>query len=166
MKVSGATISVGDAHAKIARRGELIGADVEAGKLEFGDADLALLNEKAGRGISRGLAAQAIMGGLATLLSWAVAGWPAGVSALVGGSAYFVPNALFAFKLLLGSSTVRSPSPRPFFVGEALKLTASVSSLGLAVYLGHAWLLWPFFLFGLLCVLHGYVLQLAVRRLR
>jgi ATP synthase protein I len=134
--------------------------------LEFNDADLAALNARAGRGIVRGLVAQAIMGGLAALVSWVVAGPFAGLSALAGAGAYFVPNALFASRLLLDTSGTRRPGPLAFFVGEALKLGLAVALLGLAANLGRAWLVWPAFLLGLLCVLKGYVLLLAVRRLR
>src|SRR3546814_19236184 len=75
---------------------------VETGGFEFNDADLAALNARAGRGIVRGLAAQAILGCAAPLVSWAVAGSPAGPSALIGAGVYFVTTAMFAPQLLLG----------------------------------------------------------------
>lgn len=158
------TAPVDDVPAHGAGGGDVAGVEPEG--FEFNDADLAALNARAGRGIVRGLVAQAIMGGLAALVSWVVAGSFAGLSALAGATAYFVPNALFASRLLLGSIGGRRPGPLAFFVGEALKLGLAVLLLGLVVRLGHAWLVWPAFLLGLLCVLKGYVLLLAVRRLR
>lgn len=157
---------VEDVHAQGAGCGKASAGDARPEGLEFNDADLAALNARAGRGIIRGLVAQAIMGGLAALVSWIVAGSFAGLSALAGAAAYFVPNALFAFRLLLGSGGARRPGPLAFFLGEALKLGLSVLLLGLVADLGRAWLVWPAFLLGLLCVLKGYVLLLAVRRLR
>jgi ATP synthase protein I len=68
--------------------------------------------------------------------------------------------------LLLGSGGARRPGPQAFLLGEALKLGLSVLLLGLVADLGRTWLVWPAFLLGLLCVLKGYVLLLAVRRLR
>jgi len=143
-----------------------VGAVVESGGSEISDADLAALNARAGRGIVRGLIAQAIMGCLAAVVSWVVAGSAAGLSALIGAAAYFVPNALFASRLLLGLLGAGRPSPIAFFLGEAFKLGLAVLFLVLAARMGRAWLVWPAFLLGLLCVLKGYVLLLAVRRLR
>src|SRR3546814_14251910 len=82
---------------------------VETGGFEFNDAALAALNARAGRGIVRGLAAQAIMGCAAALVSWAVAGSAAGLSALLGDGASFVPQALFAPRFLLALFGARDP---------------------------------------------------------
>jgi len=106
------------------------------------------------------------MGFLAVLISWIVAGSAAGVSALIGAGAYLVPNAFFALRLLVGLIGSGKPSPFAFFVGEAAKLGAAVLLLGLAGYYGRAWVVWPALLFGLLCVLKGYMLPLIFRRLR
>src|SRR3546814_2978705 len=86
------------------------------------------------------------MGCAAALVSWAVAGSAAGLSALIGAGAYFVPNALFASRLLLGLFGARRPSPFAFFLGEAFKLGLAVLLLGLAADLGRNWLVWPAFL--------------------
>jgi ATP synthase protein I len=52
-----------------------------------------------------------------------------------------------------------------FFAGEAFKLAAAIAILWLAGWYGRDWLVWPALLFGLLCVLKGYVLLLALRRM-
>jgi ATP synthase protein I len=138
-------------------------ASIEPEGYEFNDADLAALNARAGQGVMHGLAAQAIMGCAAALVSWVVAGSAAGLSALAGAAAYFVPNALFALRLLLGAFGARRPNPLTFFLGEAFKLGLAVLLLWLAADLGRTWLVWPAFLLGLLCVLKGYVLLFAFR---
>lgn len=134
-------------------------------KLELSDADRATLDAKAGRGIVRALVAQAVMAGLAVLISWLVAGAAAGASALIGAGAYFVPNALFAVRLLLGLLGSKQSNPITFFFGEACKLGSAVLILALAAYFGRDWLVWPALIFGLLCVLKGYVLLLMFRKL-
>src|SRR5690606_6647927 len=96
------------------------GSDVP--RLVLTDQDRAAITRRAGSGIMRTLAAQAIMLGFAVLVSWLVAGAAAAGSALIGAAAYFVPNALFALRLLLGLLGASKASPFMFFVGEAFKL--------------------------------------------
>lgn len=134
-------------------------------RLVLSEADRATLDAKAGRGIVRALVAQAVMAGFAVLISWLVAGAAAGASALIGAGAYFVPNALFAVRLLLGLLRSKQSNAITFFFGEACKLGSAVSILALAAYLGRGWLVWPALIFGLLCVLKGYVLLLVFRKL-
>ena len=55
--------------------------------------------------------------------------------------------------------------PMAFFWGEAFKLGTATLILGLAAWNGDGWLVWPALLLGLLCVLKGYVLLLAFRKL-
>lgn len=125
----------------------------------------AAMAAKAGKGIVRALCAQALMGFIAILLAFLVSGANAAASALIGAAAYFVPNALFALRLLLGLLGGGSASPMAFFWGEAFKLLAAILVLGLAAVLDTGWLSWPALLFGLICVLKGYVLLLAARSL-
>ncbi|TCV00552.1 ATP synthase protein I [Paracandidimonas soli] len=116
-------------------------------------------------GILRVLMAQGVTGLLAVLVSWWAAGAAGAVSAFVGVAAYFVPNALFAMHLLVGLAGSGRASPLVFFAGEAFKLAAAIAILWLAGWYGRDWLVWPALLFGLLCVLKGYVLLLALRRM-
>ncbi|GAB2886399.1 ATP synthase subunit I [Paralcaligenes sp. KSB-10] len=139
------------------------GIESEA-KLELSEADRAALVTGAGRGVVRALMAQLAMGGFGALLSWVVAGSAAGLSALMGAGAYFVPNVLFAVRVLLGLYGPGKPSELTFFLGEAFKLASTLLLLGLAVHLTRGWLVWPAFLLGLLCVLKGYVLLLLPGR--
>ncbi len=139
------------------------GTDVP--RLVLTDQDRVAITRRASSGIMRTLAAQAVMLVVAVLCSWLVAGGAAAVSAFIGAAAYFVPNALFALRLLLGLFGPLKSSPLTFFVGEAFKLGSAVLVLGLAAWLGNDWLVWPAVLFGLLCVLKGYVLLLLFRKL-
>lgn len=134
-------------------------------RLVLTEHERAAINRRAGSGILRTLAAQAIMATAAVLVSWWVSGGAAAVSALVGAAAYFVPNAFFALRLLLGIFGPVKSNPLTFFLGEALKLGSAVAVLVLVAWVGRDWVVWPALLFGLLCVLKGYVLLLAFRKL-
>lgn len=140
-------------------------AEHQIERLVLSDGDRAAIRQRASRGITRALAAQAAMLVFAVVVSWLVAGNGAAASALIGAAAYFVPNALFALRLLAGLLGPAKASPFTFFVGEAFKLGSAVLVLGAAAWLGGAWLVWPALLFGLLCVLKGYVLLLMLRKL-
>ncbi|WP_045929554.1 ATP synthase subunit I [Alcaligenes faecalis] len=120
---------------------------------------------RAGQGIVRALVAQALMGLLAIGLSAWISGAYAAASALIGAAAYFVPNALFALRLLLGLMGGGNAGALSFFWGEAFKLGFAVLTLATAAMANTGWLVWPALLFGLLCVLKGYVLLLFFRKL-
>ena|SRR5699024_7448143 len=123
------------------------------------------VTRRASQGLLWTLGAQATVALIATVLSGLLAGWYAAVSALVGAAAYFVPNLLFALRLLVGILGKKTPSPAMFFWGEAFKLIAALAILGLAAWLGQGWIIWPALLAGLFGVLKGYVLLLALRKL-
>lgn len=144
---------------------DYVPGDSDVPRLVLTDQDRAAITRRASSGIMRTLVAQAVMLGFAVLISWLVAGGAAAVSAFIGAAAYFVPNALFALRLLLGLFGPLKASPFTFFVGEAFKLGSAVLVLGLAAWLAGSWLVWPAALFGLLCVLKGYVLLLLFRKL-
>lgn len=133
--------------------------------IELTESQRESLRRKSGQGILRVLGAQSVMLAFAVGVSGAVGGWGAAVSALVGGMAYFLPNALFALRLFVGLWGSRQSSPFTFFIGEAFKLASAVVVLGLVAWFGKQWVVWPALLFGLLCVLKGYVLLLMFRRL-
>ena len=129
------------------------------------DAERARIGQRASQGLVRALVAQAGMAVFAIVLSGLLAGGDAALSALVGAAAYFVPNALFALRLLAGMFGPMKSGPMAFFWGEAFKLSTAILILGLAAWKGEGWLVWPALLLGLLCVLKGYVLLLAFRKL-
>ncbi|MFN3884827.1 MAG: ATP synthase subunit I [Rhodocyclaceae bacterium] len=80
-------------------------------------------------------------------------GRPAALSALAGGAAYFLPNLLFALRLMTpGASAGRHFSgPIIFLVGEALKLSAIIAILLILSRIIEIY--WPALLAGLFAVL-------------
>ena len=136
-----------------------------AERLSLSEHDRAAIHLRASKGLVRALVAQAVMLGAAILVCGLVSGAAAAWSALIGGGAYLIPNALFALRLLAGLWGPVTSTPFTFFLGEAFKLGAAVLTLGLAAWLGSGWIVWPALLVGLLCVLKGYVLLLLFRRL-
>jgi len=120
---------------------------------------------RAGGDILRILLAQTAMGVVAALVAGAVAGFAGLASALIGAVAYFLPNAVFAVRLLLGLAGRGQTSVLTFFVGEFAKLALAVAVLMLAGWLAGSWLVWPALLLGLCSVLMGYALLPLVSRL-
>lgn len=155
-------ISGADAEAGITRAG-ITSADERPRVLD--EAQRRDVAHRASRGLIRALLAQAATAGLVIVVAGLVSGTAAAVSALLGAAAYFVPNALFAMRLLFGVFAVARPGPAAFLWGQAFKLVSATLLLGLFVWMGRDWLVWPALLFGLLGVLKGYVLLLALRRL-
>ncbi|CAM4285130.1 ATP synthase subunit I [Bordetella muralis] len=129
------------------------------------DADRAALDAQACRGLLRVLAAQGAMGLAAAAIAGIIAGTAAGWSALAGAGAYFVPNALFALRLLVNVLKSGRASPVTFFLGEMLKLLMTALLLWLLARVAHDWLVWPSVLLGLAFTLKGYLLLLMFRKL-
>ncbi len=122
------------------------------------------VNAKAVRGLMRAIAAQGVMVCLAVLTAWVVGGKAAGLSALAGGVVYLLPNALFAFRLMLGLAGARSVSPVTFLLGEMIKLAVTAVLLWLLSRYAQEWLVWPAVLWGLVLTLKGYFLLLMFRK--
>ncbi|MFC4296530.1 ATP synthase subunit I [Castellaniella hirudinis] len=133
--------------------------------LVLSDEDRITVARRSQTGLFRALAAQAFTGMLVVLGAWGIAGKDAGFSALIGAAAYFVPNALFALRLLLGYFGPKRPGSLAFFWGELFKLLMVAGVVVLVAWRWGGWLHWPAFLLGLLGVMKGYVVLLAVRRL-
>lgn len=80
-----------------------------------------------------------ILAQLATTLAGAtvallMAGWHAGVSALLGGLCCVVPNGLFALRLYVGALQPGALNPMTFFFGEFIKIAMTVGLLALVVW--------------------------------
>jgi ATP synthase protein I len=133
--------------------------------LALTDADRAALDAQACRGLLRVLAAQGAMGLAAAAIAGIIAGASAGWSALAGAGAYFVPNALFALRLLVNVLKAGRASPVTFLFGEMVKLLMTALLLGLLARVAHDWLVWPAVLLGLAFTLKGYLLLLMFRKL-
>lgn len=127
--------------------------------------DRATIARRSWLGLVRALAAQGFMGLAVVLLAWGIAGVDAAASALIGAVAYFVPNMLFALRLLHGYWAHGPSGGQAFFWGEAFKLLSAAGLVVLAAWRWGDWLVWPAFLLGLLGVMKGYLVLLVLRRL-
>lgn len=128
------------------------------------DSERAALDRTAGRSLRYAVMAQGVAGLLAAVLAWCLAGSAAGVSALVGAGAYFLPNSVFALRLLLNAHRPGQGNSLVFFWGEGLKLVATLVILVAFIYWGRTWVVWPALLAGLLCALKGHVPLAILRR--
>lgn len=125
----------------------------------------ARLAKRSSVGIVKILTAQAFLALVVVLISWWLGGNEAAASALVGAGAYFLPNSIFAVRLLIGLMGGANATAMSFFWGEAFKLGSAIAILGVAAWQFSSWLVWPALLFGLIGVLKGYVVLLALGKL-
>lgn len=127
-------------------------------------AEKAAVNARAVRGLLRLVLAQAAMAAVAALVAGLIAGQAAAVSALAGAGVYFIPNTLFALRLMLGLAGGHTANPITFLLGEMLKLMVTVVLLWLLSRYTQEWLVWPAVLWGLILTLKGYFLLLMFRK--
>lgn len=125
------------------------------------DDDRARINSRARLELVQIIAAQATMGLVVSALAWIVSGGVGAISALAGAGCYFLPNLLFALRLLLASHHPKGSGPILFVVGEMLKIGATIGLLWLVARIGGDQVQWLAVLAGLVAVLKGYVLMLA-----
>lgn len=96
-------------------------------------------------------------------IAWLIFGKAAGISSLLGGLCYSLPNTLFALRLHLATKKPGGASSASlaatFFVGEFLKIVITVALLAAVVWLYHD-LNWPAFLVGFVVVLKSYFILL------
>lgn len=97
------------------------------------------------------------------IVAWIIGGGRAGWSALCGGAAYAVPNALFALRILMSVNKPGGTGPATFFLGEFFKIG---STIGLLALIAWAWrdVSWPALVIGLLVALKSYVFAFLIRK--
>jgi ATP synthase protein I len=88
-----------------------------------------------------------------------IGGQAAGISALLGGLCYAVPNALFALRLYAGTKKPGGANPFTFFTGEFLKILITIALLAAVVKFYHD-VHWLAFLVGFVVVLKSYFILL------
>lgn len=107
--------------------------------------------------------------GLQLLATFAVAliagllgGADAAVSALLGGAACVVPNALFALRLALAARRPQGTDIAAFFVGEFIKLGSTVALLAL---IGWLWkdVVWLALIVAVIAALKSYLIAPLIR---
>ena len=123
--------------------------------------DRARINFRARRELLQVVFTQAVVGLVVVCIAWVGWGKVSALSALAGAGCYFLPNLLFALRLLLASHRPGGSSPMVFIVGEMLKIGATVGLLWLVAHLGGDQVQWLAVLVGLIAVLKGYLLMLA-----
>jgi len=103
----------------------------------------------------------------ATLVVAIVAGLLAGkhgaVSAALGGAVIVLPNSLFALRLFAGSRKPGGASPAAFFVGEFMKVAATVALLVAAASL-YRDMHWLALIAGLVVALKANLLALLSKK--
>ncbi len=94
----------------------------------------------------------------ATFLVVVVSGWFSGahaaISAGIGGLASVLPNAMFALRLSMVSRRSGASYPANFFVGEFLKIAATIGILAIAIRT-YPDMHWLSLLLGLAIALHA-----------
>ena len=124
------------------------------------------VNRRASMELLQLISAQALAGLLVAAVAMMVSGVQAGLSALAGAGAYFLPNLLFALRLLIAMQRPGGSGPGLFLVGKMLKMLAAVALLWLLAKYGGESVHWLAVFFGLLAVLKSYLLVFAYRALR
>ncbi|ODS72190.1 MAG: hypothetical protein ABS43_18545 [Bordetella sp. SCN 67-23] len=129
--------------------------------LRLTEAERTVLRQQAVRDLLRAIIVQIVVSIVVAVLAYAVSGSAAGLSALAGAAAYVIPNALFAFRLILSVQKPGGANPATFFFGEFFKIAVAVVFIVAAAKFGREWLVWPAFLAGLVCALKSQWLVLA-----
>lgn len=99
---------------------------------------------------------------VAGLIAALVGGWPAAVSAILGGFCCVVPNGLFALRLFASAQRPGGANPMTFMVGEFIKIALTLTLLGVTAWLYHD-LNWLALLCGFIVALKSYIILLFRR---
>jgi ATP synthase protein I len=99
--------------------------------------------------------ATAFAGAIAALLG----GWPAMVSAVLGGLCCVVPNGIMALRLFAATAKVGGTSPLTFFIWEFIKIALTLVMLGATAWL-YRDLNWLALLAGFVVALKSYIILL------
>jgi ATP synthase protein I len=105
---------------------------------------------------------QVVASGVVALLTWLVAGEAAGVSALLGGAACFVPNGLFALRLAMSARRPGGAGMSTFFVGEFLKIGSTIALIALIAWVWKD-VVWLAMIVAIIAALKSYMLALLIR---
>ena len=124
------------------------------------------VDQRARRDLLKVVSGQAVVGLLLVVLVASFAGYNAGLSALAGFGAYFVPNTLFALRLLLGTYTAKGSDPLVFFVGEFAKVLSALVLLFLVGRFGGDRVQWLYVVIALIATLKSYVVVMCVEGIK
>jgi ATP synthase protein I len=96
---------------------------------------------------------------VAGLVAGLLGGWPALISALLGGLCCVIPNSLFALRLFANAQKAGGANPMSFFIGEFIKIALTVALLGAIAWLYHG-LNWLALIVGFIVALKSYIILL------
>lgn len=99
---------------------------------------------------------------IVSALAWPLAGPQAAVSALLGGAACALPNALFALRLTLASRRTQGASVATFFVGELFKIGSTIALLALIAW-AYEDLVWLALVVAIIAALKSYLIAIFWR---
>jgi ATP synthase protein I len=90
--------------------------------------------------------------------------WEVAVSAFIGGTCIVLPNLLFAIRLSANRGRSSDSYPTVFFVGELVKLLATIGLMAIAaVYV--VWLVWPAMIAGIVLAANApWLVQMLIRQ--
>ena len=99
---------------------------------------------------------------IVALVAWPLGGANAAVSALLGGAACVVPNALFALRLAIAARRPQGTDMAVFFVGEFVKIGSTIALLALIAW---AWkdVVWLAMIVAVIAALKSYLIALLFR---
>ncbi len=89
-------------------------------------------------------------------------GSAAALSALLGGAACFVPNAMFALRLAIAGRRPQRASAATFFVGEFVKVGSTVALLALIAW-SYRDVVWLALIIAVIAALKSYLIALVWR---
>ncbi len=113
--------------------------------------------------MANAVALQAVMTVIVAVIAAMLGGAGAAWSAVFGGLACVIPNALFALRLTFESRRPGGATIQGFIVGELLKVAMTVLLIFLVARTVHG-LNWLAFIVGIIAVLKSYFLAFVVRR--
>ncbi len=96
------------------------------------------------------------------LVAWPLGGAKATVSALLGGAACVIPNALFALRLAIAARRPQGTDMGVFFVGEFVKLGSTIALLVLVAW-AYKDVVWPALVIAIIAALKSYMVALLLR---
>jgi len=135
-------------------------------KIALSLAERQQIDYRARRDLVNVVVAQILSGLLVAVICWVVASRSAAMFSLAGTGAYVLPNAVFALRLWLSTYRPGGASPELFFIGEFLKIGATILLLWLVAWLGGDQVQWPAVLVGLVAALKGYAVLLVIKGFR
>lgn len=96
------------------------------------------------------------------VFAWPLGGPAAAASALLGGAACFVPNALFALRLSAAARRSGGADAFTFFAGEFVKVGSTVALLALVAW-AYKDVVWLALIAAVIVALKSYIVALLIR---